>query len=55
MATLSSGVGQKGTSGVDGSSQISVEEVEGLLDFLNLAQGHVGRDVIVRIEAHCRY
>lgn len=40
------------TPGIDGTSQISVEEVESLLDFEDFFEGDVGGDVVVWIEAH---
>lgn len=40
------------TFGVNGASEISVEQVKGLFDLENLLKSDKGRDVIVRIEAH---
>ena len=40
------------TFGVNRTSEISVEQVKGFFDLENLLKSDIGRDVIVRIEAH---
>ena len=40
------------TSGVDGTSEISIEKIKGFLDFQDFLEGDIGGDEIVWIEGH---
>ena len=40
------------TSGVDGTSEISIEKIKGFFDFQDFFLGDVGSDEIVWIEGH---
>lgn len=53
MATLSSELISEGTSGVNGSSQISVEEIETSLDLEDFLDGAVFVGEGVGVKAHC--
>ena len=55
MATLSSEINLMFTSWVDGSSEISIEEVESSLDFSDLFDGAVIWGKILRVETHLKY
>ena len=50
MATLSSEIGRKSTSWVDGSSKITIEKIEGSLDFKDFFSCAVFVGVIVGVE-----
>ena len=52
METLSSGVNDRGTSGVNGSSEISVEEVKSSLDLVDLLDGAVVAGEVLCVETH---
>jgi hypothetical protein len=50
MATLSSGFDHKCTSGVDGSSQITIEKIEGSFDIKDFLSRAVLTNKIVGVE-----